>query len=114
MAGFGWDTEPDRARRLRIFATVYDRDLCPDLLVDYTAIRLPAMAAHIEQQVHVGGKHDLHAGMRVAVRIRKVRGVACGAGLDAVPAQPRPLHHVLGVGDATAHPVRQRSTGMPL
>jgi hypothetical protein len=73
LAGFGWDTEPDRARRLRIFATAYDRDLRPDLLVDYAAIRLLAMAAYIEQQVHVGnpdyavhGEHNFAAGYRRA------------------------------------------------
>lgn len=73
LAGFGWDTEPDRGRRLRILATAYDPGLRPALLVDYAAIRLLAMAAHIDQQVHAGnadyavhGEHHFAAGYRRA------------------------------------------------
>ena len=73
LAGFGWDTEPDRGRRLRILATAYDPGLRPALLVDYAAIRLLSMGAHIEQQVHAGnadyaahGEHHFAAGYRRA------------------------------------------------
>jgi phosphotransferase family enzyme len=52
LPGWGWDHEPDRARRLRIFAAAYDPQLRPELLVDYAAIRLLGMASHIEQHVH--------------------------------------------------------------
>jgi aminoglycoside phosphotransferase (APT) family kinase protein len=73
LAGFGWDTKPDRARRLRILATAYDPGLRPELLVDYAAIRLLGMAAHIESQIRAANPaftvhHDRHfaAGYRAA------------------------------------------------
>jgi hypothetical protein len=73
LAGFGWDTEPDRARRLRILATAYDPQLNPALLVDYAAIRLLGIAAHIDQRVHahdpaytVHGEQGFAAGYRRA------------------------------------------------
>ena len=50
LAAFGWDHEPDRARRLRILAAAYDPDLNPALLVDYAAIRLLGIAAHIDDR----------------------------------------------------------------
>ncbi|MFF5085489.1 phosphotransferase enzyme family protein [Actinoplanes sp. NPDC000266] len=73
LEGFGWDYEPDRARRLRILAAAYDPHLRPEVLVDYAAIRLLGMAAHIREQVDAGnpayavhGEHDYAAGYRAA------------------------------------------------
>jgi hypothetical protein len=71
--GFGWDTEPDLAQRLRILATAYDPGMRPELLVDYAAIRLLGMAAHIESQIRTGNPaftvhrdHQFAAGYRAA------------------------------------------------
>lgn len=73
LGGFGWASEPDRARRLRILTTAYDPGLDPAQLVDYAAIRLLGMATHIDQRVHAGdpayahhGEHDFAAGYRRA------------------------------------------------
>lgn len=73
LPGFGWTAEPNRARRLRILATAYDPALPPELLVDYAAIRLLGMAAHIEAQILAGNEaftvhrdHDYAAGYRAA------------------------------------------------
>jgi Phosphotransferase enzyme family len=73
LPGFGWTSEPDRARRLRILATAYDPGLEPALLVDYAAIRLLGMAAHIDQRVRAGdpayaehGDQNFAAGYRRA------------------------------------------------
>ncbi|MEU4244224.1 phosphotransferase [Actinoplanes sp. NPDC026619] len=73
LAGFGWDTEPDRARRLRILATAYDPGLRPELLADDAPIRLLGMAAHIETQILAGNPafavhrdHHFAAGYRAA------------------------------------------------
>ncbi|WP_433294399.1 phosphotransferase enzyme family protein [Actinoplanes sp. CA-030573] len=73
LPGFGWTSEPDRGRRLRILATAYDPGLDPALLVDYAAIRLLGMASHIDQRVRAGdpayaehGEHDFAAGYRRA------------------------------------------------
>lgn len=54
LAGFGWDHEPDRARRLKILATAYDPGLRPALLVDYAVLRLLSMGGHIQQQLDAG------------------------------------------------------------
>jgi hypothetical protein len=51
MAGFGWDHEPDRARRLKILATAYDPSMPAALLVNYAALRLLSLAGHIRQQL---------------------------------------------------------------
>jgi Ser/Thr protein kinase RdoA (MazF antagonist) len=73
LAGFGWTSEPDRARRLRILAAAYDPDLNPALLVDYAAIRLLGIAAHIDDRVRAGdpaytvhGEQGFAAGYRRA------------------------------------------------
>jgi hypothetical protein len=53
LAGFGWTSEPDRARRLRLFTSAYG-GVRADLVVDFAALRLLGMAAYIEQQVQTG------------------------------------------------------------
>jgi hypothetical protein len=54
LAGFGWDHEPDRARRLKILASAYDPGMSPALLVDYAVLRLLSMGGHIQQQLDAG------------------------------------------------------------
>jgi Ser/Thr protein kinase RdoA (MazF antagonist) len=73
LAAFGWDHEPDRARRLHILATAYGREISPAQLVDYAVLRLLSMGAHMQQQINVGnpafaghGRRDEPAGYRSA------------------------------------------------
>jgi hypothetical protein len=72
LAAFGWDHEPDRARRLDILAAAYGREISPAQLVDYAVLRLLSMGAHM-QQINVGnpafaghGRRDEPAGYRSA------------------------------------------------
>ncbi|GGK79404.1 phosphotransferase enzyme family protein [Mangrovihabitans endophyticus] len=73
LGGFGWSSEPDRARRLRIFTTSYDLGMDPARLIDYAAIRLLGMATDIDQRVRASdpayaqhGEHDFAAEYRRA------------------------------------------------
>jgi phosphotransferase family enzyme len=52
LAGFGWDTEPDRAGRLRLLTGAYGHDVRLEPVVDFAALRLLAMAAHLDDRVH--------------------------------------------------------------
>jgi hypothetical protein len=54
LAGFGWDSEPDRAGRLRLFAQAYGPEMQPAALVDLAAVRMLAIAAHIEDRIRAG------------------------------------------------------------
>jgi Ser/Thr protein kinase RdoA (MazF antagonist) len=54
LAGFGWDHEPDRAGRLRRFAAAYGAGMSPAALVDLAAVRMLAIAAHIEDRIRAG------------------------------------------------------------
>lgn len=51
LAAWGWDTEPDRADRLRLFAEAYGPPLTPAELVDLAALRLLSIGAHIQDRV---------------------------------------------------------------
>ncbi|XVU28141.1 phosphotransferase enzyme family protein [Actinoplanes sp. CA-054009] len=51
LAGFGWEQEPDRAARLRMFAAAYGPEMPPAALVDAAALRMLNIAAHIEDRV---------------------------------------------------------------
>jgi hypothetical protein len=53
-AGFGWDTEPDRAGRLRPLTDTYGHGIRPEQVVDVAVLRLLGMAAHIDDRVHAG------------------------------------------------------------
>jgi Ser/Thr protein kinase RdoA (MazF antagonist) len=73
LAAFGWDHKPDRVRRLRTLAAAYGRGMSPAQLVDYAALRLLSMGAHMQQQIDVGnpafaehGQRDEPAGYRSA------------------------------------------------
>ncbi|MET7277587.1 aminoglycoside phosphotransferase family protein [Kribbella sp. NPDC005582] len=58
---FGWDEEPDRARRLRLFCAAYGLGVEPAELVDLAGLRLLGHAANIEQQVKAGNPaFDVH------------------------------------------------------
>lgn len=58
---FGWDDEPDRARRLRLFAASYGHGIEPAELLDVAAIRLATLAAHIEREIRLGNPaYDVH------------------------------------------------------
>ncbi|GAA1666014.1 hypothetical protein GCM10009745_05050 [Kribbella yunnanensis] len=60
-APFGWDVEPDRARRLRLFCDAYGLGVEPAELVDLIGLRLLGHAANIEQQVKAGNPaYDVH------------------------------------------------------
>lgn len=54
LAAWGWDAEPDRAARLRLFAESYGLGVTPTELVDLAVIRLLAIAAHMEQEIRAG------------------------------------------------------------
>jgi hypothetical protein len=54
LAGFGWTSEPDRARRLRLLTDAYGRGIRPEHVVDLAALRLLSMAAYIDGQVRTG------------------------------------------------------------
>jgi Ser/Thr protein kinase RdoA (MazF antagonist) len=57
---FGWEVEPGRAARLRMFCAAYG-GVDPAEVVDLVVIRLLAFAAHIEQQVRAGDPaFDVH------------------------------------------------------
>ena len=58
---FGWPTEPDRARRLRLFCDSYGLGVEPSEVVDLAVIRLLSHAANIGQQVRAGNPaFDVH------------------------------------------------------
>jgi hypothetical protein len=58
---FGWSTEPDRARRLRLFCDSYGLGVEPSDIVDLIGIRLLSHAANIEQQVKRGNPaYEVH------------------------------------------------------
>lgn len=54
LAAWGWDTEPDRAARLRLFAEAYGSPVTPAELVDLAALRLLSIGAHIEARIRAG------------------------------------------------------------
>lgn len=54
LPAWGWDTEPDRAARLRLFADAYGPQVTPAELVDLAAARLLSIGAHIEARVRAG------------------------------------------------------------
>ena len=54
LAAWGWDAEPDRARRLRILAEAYGGGMSPAELVDLAIVRMTAVAAHIEARIRCG------------------------------------------------------------
>lgn len=51
LAAWGWDTEPDRVARLRLFADAYGPPVTPAELVDLAALRLLSVGAHIEARI---------------------------------------------------------------
>jgi hypothetical protein len=62
LAGFGWDTEPDRAGRLRLLTGAYGRDVRAEQIVDFAALRLLAMAAHLDDRIHAADPaYTVHA-----------------------------------------------------
>ncbi|NYH88612.1 phosphotransferase [Actinopolymorpha rutila] len=54
LKAFGWDTEPDRAARLRMFAEAYGGGVTPAEIVDLAALRLLSIGAYIEGRVRAG------------------------------------------------------------
>lgn len=54
LAGWGWDLEPDRARRLRILTEAYGGQMAPADLVDLAIVRMTSIAAHIEAEIRHG------------------------------------------------------------
>jgi hypothetical protein len=73
LAAFGWDHEPERARRLGILAAAYGRGMSPAQLVDYAVLRLLSMGAYMQHQIDLGnpafaghGQRDEPAGYRSA------------------------------------------------
>ncbi len=54
MAAFGWNEEPDRARRLRCFAEAYGLEVTPAEILDLAIVRLTSMAANIASHVRAG------------------------------------------------------------
>ncbi|MGH3680148.1 MAG: phosphotransferase enzyme family protein [Natronosporangium sp.] len=54
LVAWGWDTEPDRAARLRLFADAYGPPLTASELVDLAALRLLSIGAHIEARIRAG------------------------------------------------------------
>jgi hypothetical protein len=54
LPAWGWDTEPDRAERLRLFADAYGPQVTPAELVDLAALRLLSIGAHIEDRIRAG------------------------------------------------------------
>jgi hypothetical protein len=54
LAAWGWDTEPDRAARLRLFVDAYGPLVTPAELVDLAAARLLSIGAHIEARIRAG------------------------------------------------------------
>lgn len=62
LAGFGWDTEPDRAGRLRLLTGAYGHDVRAEQIVDFAALRLLAMAAHLDDRIHAADPaYTVHA-----------------------------------------------------
>jgi hypothetical protein len=75
LPAWGWDTEPDRRRRMRLLAASYGRGIEPAEVLDLLIVRLAAMAAHIEAQIRAGDPdfaahraEDHGSGYRKAVR----------------------------------------------
>lgn len=64
LTAFGWDHEPDRARRLHILATAYGRGISPAQLVDYAILRLLSMGTHMQHQIDVGNPAFAEHGQR--------------------------------------------------
>jgi hypothetical protein len=61
LAAWGWDTEPDRRARLRLFADAYGPPVTPAELVDLAALRLLSIGAHIEERIRAGDPNfDVH------------------------------------------------------
>lgn len=54
LPAWGWDTEPDRIARLRLFAATYGAPMTPAELVDLAALRLLSIGAHIEDRIRAG------------------------------------------------------------
>lgn len=53
LAPWGWNTEPDRSARLRMFADAYGEDVTAAELVDLAIVRLTSIAAHMESHIRV-------------------------------------------------------------
>lgn len=54
LAAWGWDTEPDRRARLRLFVDTYGPPVTAAELVDLAALRLLSIGAHIEDRIRAG------------------------------------------------------------
>jgi hypothetical protein len=54
LAAWGWDSEPDRAARLRLLVDAYGPLVTPAELVDLAAVRLLSIGAHIEARIRAG------------------------------------------------------------
>ena len=54
LAAWGWDTEPDRVARLRMFADAYGAPVTAAQLVGLAALRLLSIGAHIEDRIRAG------------------------------------------------------------
>lgn len=64
---FGWETEPDRAARLRLLTDTYGHGITPAELLDLAVVRLASIAANIEQQIRAGNPaFDMHRDERHA------------------------------------------------
>lgn len=64
---FGWETEPDRAARLRLLASTYGHGITPAELLDLAVVRLSSIAGNIEQQIRAGDPaFDVHRDERHA------------------------------------------------
>ncbi|MEQ4204526.1 aminoglycoside phosphotransferase family protein [Actinopolymorpha sp. B9G3] len=75
LAPFGWNDEPDRAARLRLFSGTYGLRVTPAEILDLAVLRLASIAAHIEQEVRAGNpdfevhrQEDHGSGYRTAAR----------------------------------------------
>ena len=51
LPAWGWNTEPDRPARLRLFAEAYGPLVTAAQLVDVAAMRLLSIGAHIEERI---------------------------------------------------------------
>lgn len=54
LAAWGWDSEPDRAARLRILTESYGCGIEPAQIVDLAIVRLASMGAWIDRRVRAG------------------------------------------------------------
>lgn len=54
LHAWGWDEEPDRKKRLRLFLDAYSEGLSSEELVDTAVLRIYGIGAYLDQQVRAG------------------------------------------------------------